>query len=103
LQALAGFAHDSRAGTYTFRRPDTAVPFLADSGWGLWLQRGDELVMACTGGRLDLHRLTIVGGAAAYEASVDGTAVPGRCIEAGIEFRDGITLVTGQVLSLAAR
>ena len=102
LQALAGFAHDSRAGAYTFRRPDTAVPFLAGSGWGLWSQRGDELVMACTGGRLDLHRLTIVGGAAAYEASVDGTAVPGRCTEAGIEFPDGITLVTGQALSLAA-
>ena len=106
LQALAGFAHDVPSGAYTFRRaqsPDTSVPFLASSGWGLWSQKGDELVMACTGGRLDVHRLTVVGRATEYVASVDGTAVPTRCTTAGIEFPDGITLLAGQILTLAAR
>jgi non-lysosomal glucosylceramidase len=103
LQALAGFAHDAPAGAYTFRRPGTAVPFLAGSGWGLWSQQGDELVMACTGGRLDLRRLRIVGGAAAYAACVDGTAVPARCANACVEFSGGIRLIAGQVLTLAAR
>jgi non-lysosomal glucosylceramidase len=103
LQALAGFSYDGPAGAYTFRRPDIPVPFLAGSGWGLWSQQGDQLVMACTGGRLGLHRLTIVGGAPAYDASVDGTPVPTRCAGAGIEFPDGITLTAGQVLNLAAR
>jgi non-lysosomal glucosylceramidase len=110
LQALAGFTHDGPAGTYTFRRPqtpDTSVPFLASSGWGLWSQRGDELVLACTGGRLDLHRLTVAGGPAdcdaEYGACVDGTAVPSRRAGAGIEFPDGITLIARQTLTLAAR
>jgi len=103
LEALAGFSHDAPAGVYTLRRPDTAMPFLASSGWGLWSQRGDELVMACTGGRLDLRRLTVVGGAGAYVAFVDGTAVPTRCTGAGIEFPDGIRLIVGQTLTLAAR
>ena len=103
LQALAGFSHDSTAGAYSFRRPDTAVPFLAGSGWGLWSQQGDELVMACTGGRLDLRRLTITGGTAEYDVCVDGTAVPARCAGTGIEFPDGIRLIAGQVLSLVAR
>jgi hypothetical protein len=79
------------------------VPFLASSGWGLWSQEGAELVMACTGGRLDLHRLTVVGGAAAYHACVDGTAVPSRCAGAGIQFPDGIRLIAGQKLTLTAR
>jgi hypothetical protein len=35
-------------GAYTFRRQDTALPFLAGSGWGLWSQQGDQFVMACT-------------------------------------------------------
>jgi non-lysosomal glucosylceramidase len=103
LQALAGFTHDGPAGAYTFRRPQTAVPFLASSGWGLWSREGDELVMACAGGWLDLHRLTVVGGAADYEASVDATAVPARCTDAGIEFPDGITLIAGQMLTLTTR
>ena len=103
LQALAGFAHDGPAGEYTFGRPQTAVPFLASSGWGVWSPQGDELVMACTGGRLHLHRLTVVGGAADYHASVDGTAVPSRCAGAGIQFPNGIRLIVGQTLTLAAR
>jgi non-lysosomal glucosylceramidase len=103
LQALAGFTHDGPAGTYTLRRPGTAVPFLASTGWGLWSQKGDELVMACSGGWLDLNRLTVVGGAAEYDASIDGTAVPARCANAGIEFPGGIRLIAGQVLTLAAR
>ena len=101
LEAIAGFAHDGPAGAYTFRRPDTAVPFLAGSGWGLWSQEGGELVMTCTGGRLDLRQLTVVGGATEYDASVDGTAVPTRCTTAGIEFPDGIRLFAGQKLTLA--
>ena len=103
LQALAGFTHDAPAGAYTFRRPDTALPFLAGSGWGLWSQLGDQLVMACTGGQLDLHRLTVVGGVGEYHASVDGTAVPTRCTDAGIEFPDGTRLIAAQTLILAAR
>jgi hypothetical protein len=79
------------------------VPFLASSGWGLCSQEGDELVIACTGGRLDLHRLTVTGGAAEYGASVDGTAVPSRCAGGGIQFPDGIRLIAGQTLTLAAR
>jgi hypothetical protein len=59
--------------------------------------------MACTGGRLDVHRLTVVGGATAFDASVDGKAVPTRCIGAGIEFPDGIRLLAGQTLTLTAR
>ena len=103
LQALAGFSHDASAGAYTFRRPDTALPFLAGSGWGLWSQQGDQLVMACTGGQLDLHRLTVVGGAGEYHASVDGTAVSTRCTDAGIEFPAGTRLIAAQTLILAAR
>jgi uncharacterized protein (DUF608 family) len=112
LQALAGFTHDGPAGAYIFRRPDTpdsSVPFLASSGWGLFSQRGDELVLACTGGRLDLRRLTVVGGPAEYDgcgacgACLDGTAVPSRRAGAGIEFPGGITLVGGQTLTLALR
>jgi hypothetical protein len=103
LQALAGFSHDGPAGAYTFRRPDTAVPFLAGSGWGLWLRRGDELVMACAGGRLDVRRLTVVGSTANFDASVDGTAVPARNTDGGIEFPAGITLIAGQMLTLATR
>jgi hypothetical protein len=103
LEALAGFTHDGPAGAYTFRLPETAVPFLARSGWGLWSQQGDELVIACTGGRLDLHRLTVAGGAAEYNASVDGTAVPSQCAGAGIQFPGGIRLIAGQILTLAAR
>ena len=106
LEALAGFAHDGPAGAYTLRRPgvpSTSVPFLARSGWGLWSQQGDELVMACTGGRLDVHRLTVVGGEGACKAFVDGTAVPIRCTSTGIEFPDGIRLIDGQTLILAAR
>jgi hypothetical protein len=103
LQALAGFSYDSPAGAYTFRRPDTALPFLASSGWGLWSQEGDQLVMACTGGQLDLRRLTVVGGVGAYNAFVDGAAVPARCTQAGIEFPSGIRLIGGQTLVLAAR
>jgi hypothetical protein len=102
LQALAGFTHDGPAGAYTFRCPETAVPFLASSGWGLWSREGDELVMACTGGRFDLHRLTVVSGAGAYNVFVDGTAVPTRCTSAGIEFRGGIRLIAGQTLTLVA-
>jgi non-lysosomal glucosylceramidase len=103
LQALAGFSHDGPAGAYTFRRPDTALPFLAGSGWGLWLRCGDEFVMACTGGRLDLRRLTVVGSEGAYKAFVDGTAVPIRSTSTGIEFPGGIRLIDGQTLMLAAR
>jgi len=103
LEALAGFAHDRPAGAYTFRRPETAVPFLARSGWGLWSREGDELVMACNGGRLDVHRLTVVGGATDYDASVDGKALSTRCTDGGIEFPDGIRLLAGQILTLAAR
>ena len=106
LEAVAGFAHDGPAGAYTLRRPgvpSTSVPFLARSGWGLWSQQGDELVMACTGGRLDVHRLTVVGGEGACKAFVDGTAVPIRCTSTGIEFPDGIRLIDGQTLILAAR
>jgi non-lysosomal glucosylceramidase len=103
LQALAGFTHDAPAGAYTFRRPDTALPFLTGSGWGLWSQQGDQLVMACTGGRLDLHRLTVVGGVSTYDAFVDGTAVPTRSAGASIEFPSGIRLIDGQTLILAAR
>jgi len=106
LEALAGFAHDGPAGAYTLRRPgvpSTSVPFLARSGWGLWSRQGDELVMACTGGRLDVHRLTVVGGEGACKAFVDGTAVPIRCTSTGIEFPDGIRLIDGQTLILAAR
>jgi non-lysosomal glucosylceramidase len=103
LQALAGFTHDAPAGAYTFRRPDTALPFLTGSGWGLWSQQGDQLAMACTGGRVDLHRLTVVGGVGTYDAFVDGTAVPTRCAGAGIEFPGGIRLIDGQTLILAAR
>jgi non-lysosomal glucosylceramidase len=103
LQALAGFTHDAPSGAYTFRCPDTALPFLAGSGWGLWSQQGDQLVMACTGGQLDLHRLTVVGGVGEYHASVDGTAVRTRCTDAGIEFPDGTRLIAAQTLILAAR
>ena len=103
LEAVAGFAHDGPAGAYTLRRPETAVPFLAGSGWGLWSREGDELVMACTGGRLDVHRLTVAGGAAGYDASVDGKARATRCTDAGIEFPDGMRLLAGQILTLAAR
>lgn len=103
LQALAGFAHDAPAGAYTFRRPHTAVPFLAGSGWGLWSQQGAELVMACTGGYLDLRRLTVVGEAAEYDVRVDGTAVPARSTGAGVEFPHGIRLLAGQRLHLTVR
>jgi uncharacterized protein (DUF608 family) len=103
LQALAGFTHDASAGAYTFRRPDTALPFLAGSGWGLWSRQGDQLIMACTGGQLDLHRLTVLGGAGEYHASVDGTAVSTRCTDAGIEFPAGTRLIAAQTLILAAR
>jgi non-lysosomal glucosylceramidase len=111
LPALAGFTHDGPAGAFSFCQPDTSVPFLASSGWGLWSQEGDELVMTCTGGRLDLHRLSVVGGLdeaadecpAEYEASVDGTAVSVRCTDGGIEFRDGISLNAGQTLTLTSR
>lgn len=103
LEALAGFTHDGPVGAYIFCHPQTAVPFLASSGWGLWSQEGDQLVIACTGGRLDLHRLTVVGGAAEYDASVDGTAVPARRTTAGIQFAHGIRLIAGQTLTLAAR
>jgi uncharacterized protein (DUF608 family) len=103
LEALAGFAHDGPAGAYTFRRPHTAVPFLAGSGWGLWSREGDELVLACAGGRLDVCRLTVVGAATEYDASVDGKAVPSRCAGATNQFRDGIRLIPGQILRLAAR
>src|SRR5262249_22913526 len=103
LVALAGFTHDGPAGAYTFRRPETAVPFIASSGWGLWSQEGDQLVIACTGGRLDLHRLTVAGGAAEYDACIDGTAVPSRCAGAGIQFPDGIRLIAGQMLTLVPR
>ena len=47
--------------------------------------------------------LVVVGGATAYDASVDGTAVPTRCTSGGIEFPDGIRLLAGQILTLAAR
>jgi hypothetical protein len=103
LQALAGFSGDGPAGAYTFRRPDVAVPFLAGSGWGLWSRQGEQLVLACTGGRLDLRRLTIADGVAGYHVCVDGTAVPARCTDGHIEFPDGIRLTAGQVLTLAAR
>ena len=111
LPALAGFTHDGPAGAFSFCQPDTSVPFLASSGWGLWSQEGDELVMTCTGGRLDLHRLSVVGGLdeaadecpAEYEASVDGTAVSVRCTDGGIECRDGISLNAGQTLTLTSR
>jgi uncharacterized protein (DUF608 family) len=111
LPALAGFTHDGPAGAFSFCQPDTSVPFLASSGWGLWSQEGDELVMTCIGGRLDLHRLSVVGGLdeaadecpAEYEASVDGTAVSVRCTDGGIEFRDGISLNAGQTLTLTSR
>ena len=103
LQALAGFSHDGPAGVYTLRRPDTVLPFLAGSGWGLWSQEGDQLVMTCTGGSLDVRRLTVVGSTANFDASVDGTAVPARCTEGSIEFLDGMTLIAGQMLTLAAR
>jgi hypothetical protein len=59
--------------------------------------------MSCTGGRLDMHRLTVVGGAAEYDPSVDGTAVPARRAGAAIQFPDGIRLTAGQILTLAAR
>jgi non-lysosomal glucosylceramidase len=111
LPALAGFTHDGPAGAFSFCQPDTSVPFLASSGWGLWSQEGDQLVMTCTGGRLDLHRLSVVGGLdeapdecpAEYEASVDGTAVSVRCTNGGIDFRDGISLIAGQTLTLTSR
>jgi hypothetical protein len=74
------------------------VPFLASSGWGLWSQQGERLVMTCAGGRLDVHRLTVPGGAAEYYASVDGTAVPSQCTGAGIRFPGGIRLTAGQIL-----
>ena len=59
--------------------------------------------MAYTGEWLDLNRLSVVGGAAKYYASIDGTAVPARCANAGIEFPDGIGVIAGQRLTLAAR
>ncbi|HTQ22469.1 GH116 family glycosyl-hydrolase [Mycobacterium sp.] len=100
LQAMAGFTHDGPAGAYTFRHPDSSLPFLACSGWGLWSRRGDELVLTCDGGQLDLRRLTVVGGADDYHASVAGTAVPTRCTDAGIEFPAGLRLSAGQTLIL---
>jgi uncharacterized protein (DUF608 family) len=103
LQALAGFSHDSPAGSYTFRRPDIALPFLAGSGWGLWSRQGEQLVLGCTGGQLDLRRLTVVGGVGPYDAFVDGTAVPVRCTQTCIEFPSGIRLIDGQTLILSAR
>jgi non-lysosomal glucosylceramidase len=78
------------------------TPFLAGSGWGLWSQQGDQLVMACTGGRLDLRRLRVVGGVDHDYALVDGTAVSTRCTDEGIEFPSGIRLIDGQTLILAA-
>jgi non-lysosomal glucosylceramidase len=106
LQALAGFSHDGPAGAYTFRRPQTSdisVPFLASSGWGVFSQRGDELVISCAGGRLELRRVTVVDEPAEYDARVDGTAVPSRRAGCGIEFPGGIRLIAGQALALAAR
>jgi hypothetical protein len=45
----------------------------------------------------------VAGGVGAYNAFVDGTAVPTRCTKAGIEFPSGIRLIDGQALILAAR
>jgi hypothetical protein len=59
--------------------------------------------MARTGGYLDVRRLTVIGGAAAYDARIDGTAVSARSAGAGFEFPAGIRLLAGQVLSLTPR
>lgn len=100
LTALAGFGHDGPAGALTLRYPQVAVPLLAGSGWGLWSRDDERLVLECTGGRLDLHRLTIVGGAAGYDASVEGVTVQVRCTDASIAFPGGLRLAAGQVLTL---
>lgn len=102
LQAMAGFTHDGPAGAYTLRLPQPALPFLAGTGWGLWSRQGDDLVLACTGGRLVLRRLTIAGdGARVRDATVDGTTVPSRCAGDAIGFPDGLILTAGQALRLA--
>jgi len=101
LQALAGFGYDS--GAFSFLRPDSPVPFVAGHGWGLWSATSDSLMMECTGGHLDVHRVTVAGSQAGYRAAVDGDPAPARSADGWIEFEGQVCLTAGQTLRLAPR
>lgn len=103
LQALAGFGHDVNAAAFTFRLPQTAVPFVGGDGFGLWSADGSSLLLECTGGFLDVRRLTVLGGAPAYQTSVDGSAVATEgavAADGAVEFAAALRLAAGQVLRL---
>jgi uncharacterized protein (DUF608 family) len=106
LEALAGFDEDGPAGAVTFRLPDradSAVPFLASQGWGLWSATETGLTLECCGGRMEIQSLTVT------EADVPGydAAVPmlaSRCAAGTrLSFPGTLSLAAGQSLNLVAR
>jgi familyl 116 glycosyl hydrolase-like protein len=103
LEALAGFDEDGPAGAFTFRQPDSAVPFLSSQGWGLWAPSETGLVLECGGGRIDIRSLTITGESLpGYDAAVPVRA--SRC-SAGtrLSFPGTVSLVADESLELVAR
>ena len=91
-EALAGFRHDVAGG---------ALAFLTSTGRGLrsagGTTAGDGITMECTGGTLDVRRLTI-------EENGDAVGVGGRPGPSRIlRFPVGLRLEAGQILRLALR
>lgn len=104
LEALGGFRENAHSAAFEFRYPDTrSLPFLASQGWGLVTKDEEDVRLECTGGRLVLSSLTILGtpwepgeididtdGATAFV--VDGAAV--------CHFPTAVTIVSGESLSI---
>ena len=105
FDALSGFREDAHSASLEFRHPRApgSLPFLASRGWGLLVADGDEVRIECTGGRLDVGSLTLLGtpwepgeiqldveGATA--AVVDGAVV---CL-----LPTRVTIVAGESLSM---
>lgn len=103
LEALAGFDEDGPAGAFTFRQPESAVPFLASQGWGLWSATETGLALECCGGRLDIRSLTIAGDdVPAYDTA--GPVQASRCAAGTrLSFPGGRILAAGESLNLVAR
>jgi hypothetical protein len=101
LEAMAGFGQDEPAGAFTFRQPDSAVPFLSSHGWGTWAATDRGLALECGGGSMEIRSLTVVGSSTAFEAAVPMRA--SRCDSgARLDFPGPLTLTAGARLDLVA-
>jgi hypothetical protein len=104
LEALTGFREDADSGAIEFRHPGasgSALPFLASRGWGLLVADGDEVRLECTGGRLDLSSLRILGtpwGPGEIDvAGADASVVDGSLLCC---WSTPVTIDTGESLSM---